>query len=174
MDTSEKGLGGVLYKVQDDGTSRVIAYTSRTLPKSDKNYDAHKWEFFGPQVDNYRQISWSTSVEETSKLFTDNNPLTYILTTVKLDATGQRWVVSLVSNNFKLHYRSGKVNVKAEVHSLEFLGNGKKHCTSCMLLKLTVIMNRGCNRDSSIPEILPLAISAVTKNLVVEWHHRAV
>ena len=33
--------------------------------------------------------------------FTDNNPPTYILTTAKLDATGQRWVASLANYNFK-------------------------------------------------------------------------
>ena len=44
-DASEKGLGAVLYQKQDDGTTRVIAYASRTLSKSEKNYDAHKLEF---------------------------------------------------------------------------------------------------------------------------------
>ena len=43
----------------------------------------------------------------------DNNPLTYILTTAKLDATGQRWVASLANYNFKIFYRSGKLNVEA-------------------------------------------------------------
>ena len=33
---------------------------------------------------------------------TDNNPLTYVLTTAKLDATGQRWVAALSAYNFYL------------------------------------------------------------------------
>ena len=41
-DASKKDLAAVLYQVQDDGTSRVIAYASRTLCKSEKNYDVHK------------------------------------------------------------------------------------------------------------------------------------
>ena len=48
---------------------------------------------------------------------TDNNPLTYILTTAKLDATGQRWVASLVIYNFKIFYKSGKLNVEADALS---------------------------------------------------------
>ena len=45
MDANEKGLGAVLYQIQDDGTSRVIVYASRTLSKFGENYDAHKLEF---------------------------------------------------------------------------------------------------------------------------------
>ena len=41
-DASENGLGAVLYQKQDDGTDCIIAYTSQTLSKSEKNYDAHK------------------------------------------------------------------------------------------------------------------------------------
>ena len=47
----------------------------------------------------------------------DNNPLTYILTTAKLDATGQRWVASLANYNFKIFYSSGKLNVEADALS---------------------------------------------------------
>ena len=42
----------------------------------------------------------------------NNNPLTYILTTAKLDTTGQRWVASQASYNFKIFYRIGKLNVE--------------------------------------------------------------
>ena len=48
-------------------------------------------------------------------MYTDNNPLTYILTTAKLDATGQRWVTSLANYNFKIFYKSGKLNVEVDV-----------------------------------------------------------
>ena len=44
----------------------------------------------------------------------DNNPLTYILTTAKLDTTGQRWVASLANYNFEIFYRSGKLNVETD------------------------------------------------------------
>ena len=50
-------------------------------------------------------------------MYTDNNPLTYILTTAKLDAIGQRWVASLANYNFKIFYKSGKLNVEADALS---------------------------------------------------------
>ena len=47
-------------------------------------------------------------------VYTDNNPLTYILTPEKLDAVGQCWVASLADYNFQLHYKTGKSNVEAD------------------------------------------------------------
>ena len=51
------------------------------------------------------------------EVYKDNNPLTYIFTTAKLDTTGQRWVASLANYNFKIFYRSGKLNVEADASS---------------------------------------------------------
>ena len=48
------------------------------------------------------------------EVYTDNNLLTYVLTTAKLDATGQQWVASLANYNFKIFYKSGKLNVEAD------------------------------------------------------------
>lgn len=45
---------------------------------------------------------------------TDNNPLTYILTSAKLDATGHRWLSALSTYTFSLKYRPGKKNVDAD------------------------------------------------------------
>ena len=50
-------------------------------------------------------------------MYMDNNLLPYILTTAKLDATGQRWVASIANYNFKIFYRSGKLNVEADALS---------------------------------------------------------
>ena len=112
-DASENGLGAVLYQKQDDGMESVIAYVSRILSRSERNYDAHKLEFLA--------LKWSITKRFHEYLYgghfevyTDNNLLTYILTTAKLDATGQRWVASLANCNFKIFYKSGKLNVEVD------------------------------------------------------------
>ena len=40
-----------------------------------------------------------------------------IQTTARLDATGQQWVPSLANYDFKIFYRSGKLNVDANALS---------------------------------------------------------
>ena len=44
----------------------------------------------------------------------DNNPLTYVLTTAKLDAASHCWITSLANYNFRLHYRAVKANIAAD------------------------------------------------------------
>ena len=51
---------------------------------------------------------------DTFDVYMDNNPLTYVLTTAKLDAMGHRWITGLANYNFHIHYKSGKSNVEAD------------------------------------------------------------
>ena len=44
----------------------------------------------------------------------DNNPLTYIFSSVHLDAAGHRWVANLADYNFSLEYQRGKDNTVAD------------------------------------------------------------
>lgn len=46
-------------------------------------------------------------------VYTDNNPLTYIPSTAKLNATGYRWVGELSEFSFTMKYRPGKNNADA-------------------------------------------------------------
>ena len=41
----------------------------------------------------------------------------YILTSAKLDATGQRWVASLANYDFQIFYKSGKTNIEVDALS---------------------------------------------------------
>lgn len=45
---------------------------------------------------------------------TDSNPLTYVLTTAKLNATGHHWLAALATNDFSLQYKPGCYNMDAD------------------------------------------------------------
>ena len=115
-DTCSTGLGAVLYQTQEDGTKAVIAYASRSLNKAESHYPAHKLEFLTLKwavVKKFHEYLYGS----TFNVYTDNNPLTYMLTTAKLDAASHCWVASLANYNFRLHYRAGKANIDADALS---------------------------------------------------------
>ena len=123
-DASISGLGAVLYQ-QQGGLDRVIAYASRSLKPSERNYPAHKLEFLALKwavTDKFHDYLYGAKFE----VVTDNNPLTYVLTSAKLDATGHRWVAALANYNFSLHYRSGKLNKDADSLSRLCEGNDRE------------------------------------------------
>ena len=115
VDASREGLGGVLYQ-EYDGLLRPVAYVSRGLTPSEKNYPTHKLEFLALKwtvVDKLKDYLYGANFV----VRTDNNPLTYILTTAKLDATGHRWLAALSGFRFSLKYRPGVNNQDADALS---------------------------------------------------------
>lgn len=111
-DASTTGLGAALYQEQD-GLVRPIAFASRGLSHSEARYPAHKLEFLA--------LKWSVTEKFSDYLYgnqftviTDSNPLTYILTSAKLDATSYRWLSALSTFSFTLQYRAGKHNMDAD------------------------------------------------------------
>ena len=111
-DASGTALGAVLYQEQD-GFKKVISYASRGLTKSEKHYPPHKLEFLALKwavCDKFKDYLYGTKFT----VLTDNNPMTYVLTTAKLDATGHRWLAALAAFNFSILYRPGKKNGDAD------------------------------------------------------------
>ena len=114
-DASGEGLGAVLYQVQE-GKQRVIAYASRSLSKSEKNYPVHKLEFLALKwaiTDKFHEYLYGSQFQ----VYTDNNPLIYVLHTAKLDATGHRWVAALSNYTFSIIYKLGKGHKDADTLS---------------------------------------------------------
>ena len=113
---SELGLGGVLYQADDQGVLKVVAYASRSLSQMERNYPAHKLEFLALKwavADHFHEYLYGGRFD----VYMDNNPLTYILTSAKLDVCGQRWVTSLANYDFRLFYKMGKTNIEVDALS---------------------------------------------------------
>ena len=143
-DASELRLGTVLYQRQEDQTLRVIAFASRSLSNSEKCYHSSKLEFLALKWaihEQFHEYLYGSAFE----VYTDNNPLTYIMTTVKLDATTQRWVAVLASYTFKIFYQSGKQNVEAD--ALSHIEWDKED--------VVAVLEQGCCLESSLPLVPP-------------------
>ena len=111
-DASVLGLGAVLYQTYE-GIEKVISYASRLLTQSKTKYPVHKLEFFCLKwtiAEQFHEYLYGNAFE----VYTDNNPLTYVLMAAKLDAIGHRLVTSLANYNFHLHYQSGRNNVEGD------------------------------------------------------------
>ena len=94
----------------------MIVYASRALSKSESHYPAIKFEFLA--------LKWSVaeSFQEylygnTFAFYSNKNPLTYVLTTAKLDATGHRGIAKLANINFIVYFQSGKSHVETDALS---------------------------------------------------------
>ena len=86
-DASKQGLGAVLSQKQEDGQFHPVAYGSWVLTIHKKNYYSTKLEFL--------MLKWAITEHFREYLLyqpfvvkTDNNPLTYIMSTPNLDTTG--------------------------------------------------------------------------------------
>ena len=94
----------MLYQKQD-GKLRVIRYGSRSLSAAERNYHLHlgKLEFLALKwaiTEHFRDYLYYA---QEFTVYTHNNPLTYVLTTAKLNA-------ELADFRFNLKYRPGRSN----------------------------------------------------------------
>ena len=94
----------------------MIAYASRSLSPSERNNPAHKLEFLALKwaiTDKFHEYLYGAEFQ----VFTGNNPLTYVLTTAKLDATGHKWIAALSNYTFSISYKPGRNNTDADASS---------------------------------------------------------
>lgn len=115
VDASLKGLGAVLYQEYPEGL-RPVAFASRKLTDSERNYPIHQLEFLALKwavVDKLHEYLYGARFT----VRTDNNPLTYLLSTAKLNAVGHRWLAALSTYEFDVQYRPGRHNVDADLLS---------------------------------------------------------
>ncbi len=115
VDASMNRLGAVLNQ-EHSGGLRPVAYASRKLSGSETRYPVHQLEFLALKwavVDKFHDYLYGAQFT----IMTDNNPLTYVLSSAKLNATGHRWLAALATYNFSLKYKPGRHNIDADILS---------------------------------------------------------
>jgi hypothetical protein len=124
-DASDTGLAAVL--IQGEGEDeRVIAYASRSLNKSERNYSATEKEclavLFG--IEKYRPYVEGTHFQ----VITDHYSLLWLAHLQNPSGRLARWSLRMAQYNFSISHRKGKLNVVPDalsraffkVNSLEF------------------------------------------------------
>ena len=85
-ETSKLGLAAVLSSKQTDGWYHLVAYVGHSLTVHECNYHSTKQEFLGLKLVITEQFQ-EYLLWKPFKVKTDNNLLTYIMTTSNLDVT---------------------------------------------------------------------------------------
>ena len=162
VDASRKGLGAALEQHQEDGKWRPVAFASRRTSSSEQNYPIHKLEFLA--------LKWAITEKFACYLrtshfdcYTDNNPLTHVFKSAKLDATSQRWVASLEPYDFSVIYRPGVNNVVADALSRQY--DNEEDDNTEHFQKWAKDICTGFPVESPIPEALPAASTTISDTL---------
>jgi transposase InsO family protein len=119
-DSSDGVVGGVLSQ-QDPETKlwHPIAYFSKTMHAAELNYDIHDKEMLAVVLALTEWRAWleGLQTDEPFLLYSDHRALECFMTTKKLSGRQARWAELLSRYHFKLVYRTGKSNERADALS---------------------------------------------------------
>ena len=152
VDASGLGLGAILFQEQE-GMNRVIGYGSRTLKPCEKNYHSTKLELLAMKWAITEKFRDYLSYSDGFKVYSDNNPLLFLMSNKKPNSTIQRWVSELAEFKFTVHFRAGVINRDAD-------------CLSRLPLDIDQYVEL-CKEETSL-DIFQVMLATVQVNRVAE------
>ena len=104
----------MLSQIKENGLLHPVAFFSKKLIAAECNYDIYDKELLAI-IRCFKK--WRPELEGTGmpvEVLSDHKNLEYFITTKKLTRRQARWAEFLAGFNFKINYRSGKKNEKAD------------------------------------------------------------
>ena len=116
-DASDFALGAVLSQVQPTGVLHPVAFHSRKFLPAEINYDIHDKEMLAIVTGLKEWEHMLRSCKDEFIVYTDHKNLEYFASTKVLSRRQARWAEFLAEFWFKVVYRPGHLNTKADVLS---------------------------------------------------------
>ncbi len=109
------GLGAVLSQEQPDGSTRPLAYASRTLQPHERNYAVTEMEALGVvwAIKHFRQYLYGHHCH----VHTDHEALKSLLNSPHPSGKLARWGLAIPEVDLMIHYKPGRTNQKADALS---------------------------------------------------------
>jgi len=133
-DTWDFGLGAVLSQLYEDEKWHPVAFHSRKFSPAEINYDVHDKEMDAIVVAFKEWAYMLMSVDDQILVYTDHKNFKYFNTTKALNRRQHPWAEFLQPLNFKVIYREGWLNEKADalLRRTDYRpeeGSNSEHCT---------------------------------------------
>ena len=110
-DASDCGIGAVLSQIQE-GHERVVAYASRALSKSERNYSITRRELLA--VITFVSHFCQYLLGNTFTLRTDHNSLKWLNSFKEPEGQVARWLEKLAEFSFKIEHHPGRKHSNAD------------------------------------------------------------
>jgi len=125
-DASDFAIAGILSQKFDDGKIHPGRFVSRKLTPAELNHDVYDKEMLAVVFSLRKNRHYLQGAIDETTIYSDHQNLTYFKTAVLLYRRQARWSEELKQYNFRLLYRKGSSNAKADILSRcpEFTSNG--------------------------------------------------
>lgn len=108
-DASDCGIGAVLVQLDEEGNEKPVAYMSRKLNTSQRNYSVTERECLAA-VEAIKRFRCYLELHE-FEIITDHSSLVWLMKQPDLTGRLARWVFKLQSFKFHVSHRKGKDNI---------------------------------------------------------------
>jgi hypothetical protein len=116
-DASDYAIGACLNQLDEEGRAHPVLYFSRKLIPAEINYDVHDKELMAIVAAMREWDVYVNSNEHEIQVFTDHKNLQTFLTTKELTRRHMRWAERLGHIKFRIIYRRGSENARADALS---------------------------------------------------------
>ena len=116
-DASDYALSACLHQPDEKGRMHPVAFYSRKFQSAELNYDVHDKELLAI-IEAFREWkAYLTGAEKEIQVITDHKNLLYFTTTKELSRRQARWAEKLARFKFRISYRKGSENNRADALS---------------------------------------------------------